>query len=61
MIYIPLSFMCAKQPIQQAVDYFLALPNNHDIAKYRISDQKWAAMKDVEFILSVSHKVGRKT
>ncbi len=61
MVYIPLNFMCTKQPIQQAVNYFLALPNNHDIAKYRILDQKWAAIKNIELVLSVSYEVSHKT
>lgn len=43
--------------LRPAVDYFLALPNNHDLAKYKISPQEWQAMQDVEVILSIPHKV----
>ncbi len=53
--------MCTKQPIQQAINYFLAFPNNYNIAKYRILDQKWAAIKDIKLVLSVSYEVSYKT
>jgi hypothetical protein len=37
------------------VDYYLALPNNSDLAKYRITPKEWAVMQDFEMILSVRH------
>ena len=42
--------------IYQAIDYFLVLPNNTDIAKYKISPGLWDILKDVKFVLSVSRK-----
>jgi hypothetical protein len=41
---------------KQAVDYFLALPNNSNLAKYKISSHDWTVMWDVELILSVCCK-----
>jgi hypothetical protein len=41
-----------------AIDYFLALPNNSELAKYQISPQDWNVMQDIKFVLSVSHKSG---
>lgn len=40
---------------QQAVDYFLALPNNSDLEKYKLVSPVWQRMQDVEMVLSVSH------
>ncbi|KAF8218723.1 hypothetical protein L208DRAFT_1348130, partial [Tricholoma matsutake] len=40
-----------------AVDYFLALPNNNELVKYKIHPQEWQVMQDVELILSIPHKV----
>jgi hypothetical protein len=28
----------------KAVDYFLALPNNKDLARYMITSKEWSAM-----------------
>ena len=42
--------------IYQAINYFLALPNNTDIAKYKILPRLWDILKDVKFVLSISHK-----
>ena len=43
-----------QYPTLQAVDYFLALPNNNELVKYKIHPQEWQVMQDVELILSVS-------
>jgi hypothetical protein len=53
--------MPVEQSIIQAVDYFLALPNNSELTKHKISSHSWDAMKDIEFVLSVSYEVGYKT
>jgi hypothetical protein len=39
----------------QAVDYFLALPQNKDLAKYKLSSEDWDKLRDIEFVLSVRH------
>jgi hypothetical protein len=39
----------------QAIDYFLALPNHKDLAKFRISPDAWDSLQDVEVVLSVSY------
>jgi hypothetical protein len=43
---------------QQAVDYFLVLPQHQDMAKYKISEDEWQCMQDLEVILSVSPDSG---
>jgi hypothetical protein len=43
---------------QQAVDYFLALPQHQDLAEYKISEDKWQCMQDLEVILSISPDLG---
>ena len=51
---ILLSFMYAEQFFYQAVDHFLALPNNKELAKYIISPHVWSTLRDVEAVLAVS-------
>ena len=38
----------------RSVDYFVALPNNINLATYRITHREWSVMQDFKFILSVS-------
>jgi hypothetical protein len=45
-----------KQPIQQAVDHFLASPEFSELSKFKISQDKWTEMMDIEMVLCVSHK-----
>lgn len=39
----------------QAVDHFLALPQNKDLAKLKLSSEDWDKLRDIEFALSVRH------
>jgi hypothetical protein len=50
------SILIADRHIQQAVDYFLALPENNDLAQYKITPDEWVAMQEIEIILSVRHQ-----
>lgn len=42
---------------QQAVDCFLALPNNQELAKYKLTSMEWSVLQDFEIILGVSFGV----
>ena len=51
-------WMHAEQQLEliyQAIDYFLALPNNKDLAKFKILPDIWNYLQDVEVVLGVSH------
>jgi hypothetical protein len=50
------SILIADRHIQQAVDYFLTLPENNDLAQYKITPNEWVAMQEIEIILSVRHQ-----
>jgi hypothetical protein len=54
--HVSLKLMHTEQLIHQDIDYFLALPNNKDLAKFRILPHVWDALQDVEEVLSVSWK-----
>lgn len=53
---VSLKLMHAEQLVYQAVDYFLDLPNNRDLAKFKILPHDWDTLQDVEVVLSVSCK-----
>ena len=40
----------------QAVDYYLALPNNNDLAEHKIPSDLWRELQDIEMVLSVRHE-----
>lgn len=37
----------------QAVDHFLALPLNRDLAKHQLTDMEWSVLSDVQVVLEV--------
>jgi hypothetical protein len=37
----------------KAIEYFLASPNNKDLAKYRMTEKEWEVLADFEVILEV--------
>jgi len=39
--------------MEQATDCFLASPMNKDLAKFRMTDTEWEALKHFEMILTV--------
>ncbi|KAI0263897.1 hypothetical protein BGY98DRAFT_905734, partial [Russula aff. rugulosa BPL654] len=43
--------------MRPAVDHFLALPNNKELAKYIISPHVWNTLRDVEAVLAIPHAV----
>jgi hypothetical protein len=47
------SILVADRHVQQAVDDFLTLPENNDLAQYKITPDEWVAMQEIEIILSV--------
>ena len=48
-----LKLMRTKQLIDQAINHFLALPNNNDLIDYRISPSVWNTLQDIKVVLSV--------
>lgn len=38
---------------KQAVDHFLALPINKDLAKHKMTDMEWSVLSDVQVVLEV--------
>jgi len=50
---ISFQIICWLKNNSQAVDYFLALPQNKDLAKHKLSSEDWNKLRDVEFVLSV--------
>ena len=53
---VSLKLMRAEQFVYQAIDYFLDLPNNRDLARFKISSDAWETLQDIEVVLSVSCK-----
>ncbi|EDR07026.1 uncharacterized protein LACBIDRAFT_328295 [Laccaria bicolor S238N-H82] len=43
--------------LRLAVEYFLSLPVNRELAKLRLTDMEWTVLQDFEIILGVPHQV----
>ncbi|EDR06951.1 uncharacterized protein LACBIDRAFT_299364 [Laccaria bicolor S238N-H82] len=40
-----------------AVEHFLSLPINRELAKLRLTDMEWTVLQDFEIVLGVPHQV----
>ncbi|KIK07883.1 hypothetical protein K443DRAFT_35466, partial [Laccaria amethystina LaAM-08-1] len=43
--------------LRPAVEYFLSLPVNRELAKLRLTDMEWAVLQDFEIVLGIPHQV----
>ncbi|KIM73907.1 hypothetical protein PILCRDRAFT_80649, partial [Piloderma croceum F 1598] len=40
-----------------AIEHFLAMPVNRDLAKHRMTDMEWSVLLDVQVVLEIPHAV----
>ncbi|KAF8224401.1 hypothetical protein L208DRAFT_1311721, partial [Tricholoma matsutake] len=53
-LYFMINQFCKLHP---AIEYFLSLPVNRELAKLRLTDMEWTVLQDFEMVLGVPHQV----
>ncbi|KIM77965.1 hypothetical protein PILCRDRAFT_76089, partial [Piloderma croceum F 1598] len=53
-IYFMTKHLCYLCP---AIDHFLALPVNKELALHKLTEQEWSVLADFEVILEIPHHV----
>ncbi|KAH7904066.1 hypothetical protein BJ138DRAFT_984604, partial [Hygrophoropsis aurantiaca] len=46
--------------LRQAVEYFLSLPNQEGLSRYKLSPVEWKVLEDFERILQIPHMVQQR-